>query len=542
MNRKQRRAESKHGKSAPTSASSAVQQKLVTALQHHQAGRLEEAERLYRQVLALDPRQADGLHLLGVVAHQSGRHDLAVEMIGRAVAINATEASYHSNLGVALKHLGRLDDAVACYRRALDLWPEFPDAHNGLGSALGELGRPDEAAACFRRALDLRPDFPEAHNNLGTVWQELGRLDAAVACYRQALGLRPDYVEAHDNLGNVLRVQGRPAEAAACFRQALRLRPAYPEAHYDLALLLLAQGDMAAGWPEYEWRWQTPEMATARRSFATPQWRGEPAEGRTLLIHAEQGFGDTIQFCRYAGLAAARGWRVVLEVQPPLVRLLRSLTGVDQVVARGGELPPFDFHCPMLSLPLAVGTTVATIPGDTPYLHADAAQVAVWRTRAASLPTPGVRVGLAWAGNPRRESPALAAVDRRRSIAPERLAPLLALPGVHFFSLQKDGPAAPGGLPLTDAMNDMTDFADTAALIASLDLVISVDTAVAHLAAALGRPVWLLDRFDPCWRWLTGRRDSPWYPTLRLYRQPHPGDWDSVIAEVGGDLRRFAAG
>jgi hypothetical protein len=274
----------------------------------------------------------------------------------------------------------------------------------------------------------------------------------------------------------------------------------------------------------------------ARRSFAQPQWRGEESAGRILLIHAEQGFGDTLQFCRYATLAAERGLRVVLEAQSPLVRLLQGLPGVDRVIARGEALPAFDLHCPMLSLPLALGVTLENIRRFEPYLHADPAQAATWRTRLAEMTGPVPRIGLVWAGNPRNHLRGLAAVDRRRSLAPNLLAPIFNVPGLRLLSLQKDGPLAPVEFPLIDFMHEMQDFADTAALIANLDLVISVDTAVAHLAAALGKPVWLLDRYDACWRWFTGRRDSPWYPTLRLYRQPQPGDWDQVLAEVISDL------
>ena len=455
-------------------ASSAVQQKWAAALQHHQAGRLAEAERLFRQVLAVNPRHADSLHLLGVIAYQTGRQDLAVEMIRKAIAINPREASLQSNLGNLLLPQGRLDEAVACYRKAIELKPDFSEALNNLGNALRALKQLDEAVTSYRRALELRPDDPEAH--------------------------------------------------------------------YNLAMALLARGDMPAGWEEHEWRWKTPQSAPSRRDFAQPQWRGEAAEGRTLLIHAEQGFGDTLQFCRYAPLAAARGLQVVLEAPKPLIRLLGSLSGVDRLVAQGEATPQFDLHCPMLSMPLALGTTITTIPGDVPYLRADAAHVAVWRTRIASLGNRLPRIGLAWAGNPRKQLLAAAATDRRRSIAPDRLAPLFELPGLHFFSLQKDGPAAPAHFPLIDFMSEMEDFADTAALIANLDLIISVDTSVVHLAAALGKPVWMLDRFDPCWRWLVGRRDSPWYPGLRLYRQPKPGDWDSVVAEVTRDLRGLAVG
>ncbi len=389
----------------------------------------------------------------------------------------------------------------------------------------------DEAVARYRRALALRPDYPEAHNDLGSALAQQGRLDEAVAHYGRALALRPDYPEAHSNLGSALADQGRLDEAVAHFRRALALKPDYPEAHSNLAMVLLAQGDMDAGWAEYEWRWKMPHAVKAARSFAQPRWRGEAAEGRTLLIHAEQGLGDTVQFCRYAPLAANRGLRVILEVQEPLVRLLRGLPGVDRVVGQGEALPPFDLHCPMLSLPLALATATESIPSAASYLHADPAQVAAWRTRLAAMGSGRLRIGLAWAGNP--DLPA----DHRRSLAPDRLAPLFDLSGLHVFSLQKDGPAAPEAFPLTDLMGEVGDFADTAALVANLDLVISVDTAVAHMAAALGKPVWLLNRFDSCWRWQAGRRDSPWYPTLRLYRQPRPGDWAPVLAEVARDLR-----
>jgi lipoprotein NlpI len=426
---------------------------------------LTEAEYCYRRVLAVDPRHADSLNLLGVVYSQTGRFDSAVETIRMAIAINPMDARYHSNLGMSLRQQGRLEDAVASYHRALELNPAYPEAHNNLGVAAKELGRLDQAVACHRRALDLRPDLPDLHHNL--------------------------------------------------------------------AIALLARGDLALGWPEYEWRWKTPQMIKTRRDFAQPQWRGEAANGQTLLIHAEQGFGDSLHFCRYAPLAAACGLRVIMQVPKSLVRLFGGLPGVDLVVADGEELPPFDFHCPMLSMPLAMGTTIANIPSITPYLHADTAQVSAWQARLSKMEKRGPRIGLTWASNQRN------VLDARRSLAPDRLACLFDLPGLHFFSLQKEGPVAPEDFPLTDLMSEMGDFADTAALIANLDLVISVDTAVAHLAAALGKPVWLLSSFDPCWRWLVDRHDSPWYPTLRLFRQPKPGDWDAVLKDVQTTLHKL---
>jgi hypothetical protein len=376
----------------------------------------------------------------------------------------------------------------------------------------------------------MRPEFADAHENLAHALADRGSLAAAAAAFRTALALRPDCARTHDDLAAVLLEQGLRAEAVTGFRTAIALQPDLANAHHNLAMALLGGGDLAEGFGEYEWRWNTAQLAGGRRDFPQPQWRGEAGAGRTLLIHAEQGFGDTIQFCRYARHAQAAGWRVVMEVQPPLVRLLRSLAGVDQVVPRGAALPDFAAQCPMLSLPLAARTELATIPAAAAYLHAEAGQVAAWQARLADRGRRERRVGLAWAGS------AALGTDRRRSLPPDRLAPLLRQPGWQFFSLQQGGTWPQAGDRVTDWMAEMDDFADTAALVANLDLVISVDTAVAHLAAALGRPVWLLNRFDADWRWLDGRRDSPWYPALRIYPQPTPGDWDAVVADVARDL------
>ncbi len=460
-----------------------------------------------------------------------GRLDEAAAVYERVLRSHPDLGGAHSNLGNVRMMQGRLDEAIQCYRRAVALAPGFAGAHSNLGAALQRQGFLDEAAACHRRALALMPTHPQAHNNLGNVRHEQGRPDEAAAHYQDALALNPDFAEAHNNLGLARKEMGRLDEAVTCYRRALALRPDYAEAHYNLAAALLHAGAFEEGWREHEWRWRTPQMVPAKRGFHQPQWRGEAGGGRTVLLHAEQGLGDTLQFCRYAPLAAARGWRVVMEVQKPLVRLLGGLAGVDRVIARGEALPPFDVHCPMLSLPLAFGTTVTTIPADVPYLNVPNA--------------PGgaegmVRIGVVWAGNPRPLLPMAAATDRRRSMPPEALAPLFDLPGVSFISLQKDHPT-PAGFPLADGLADAIDFADTAAVIAGLDLVVSVDTAVAHLAGAMGKPVWLLDRFDPCWRWLRGRDDSPWYPTARIFRQARPGDWDGVILAVRAALQRTFA-
>jgi tetratricopeptide (TPR) repeat protein len=538
MTVKHRRA---HGerKPAPTKVAGSLDVSVLfaTALQRHQQGRLDVAKILYRQVLAVDRRHADSLHLLGVIEYQGGHHAAAVALIGQAIAINAGVAAYHSNLGNALRSQARGAAAQACFRRAVELQPDYAVAHYNLGLTLREAGHLDEAASCYRAAIRIQPDYPEAYNNLAAILLEQECLGEAADCYRKALVLRPAYPEALNNLGAIDSQQRRTADAEASFRAAIALRPDYPEAHSNLATVLLTGGRMEEGWREAEWRRLTFLGVQERRSFTQPQWFGEPAEGRTLLLHAEQGFGDTLQFCRYAGLAARRGLRVIIEAQKPLVRLLGSLVGPDVVIARGGSLPDFDLQCPMLSMPLAFGTVLDSIPSATSYLSADAEQVCAWDERLASLAGCNLKIGLVWAGSRQTGSPTMAAMDRRRSIAPATLAPLFDVSGVQFVSLQKDGPAAPDDFSLIELMGDMADFADTAALVANLDLVISVDTAVVHLAAALGKPVWLLDRFDSCWRWLADRSDSPWYPSLRLFRQDSPGDWEGVVVRVRCSLQ-----
>jgi hypothetical protein len=367
-----------------------------------------------------------------------------------------------------------------------------------------------------------------------------GRLEESLECYRHALDLEPNFATAHNSLGMALAECGQFEEAMACYRTAFAIEPDYATAHLNLAMTLLMTGDFLPGWAEMEWRWKTPQLRDARRSFDTPLWRGEDAAGKTLLIHGEQGYGDHLQFCRYATLAADRGLRVILEVPGALVRVMRPLRGVQRVIAEGDPLPAFDLHCPMLSLPGAFGTTLASIPATVPYLSVPPEFVAPWGAELTKLAPRRLHVGLVWAGQPRKGSGfAVAAMDALRSIAFERLAPVLDVPGVAFFSLQKDH-AAPAGAPVIDLMGNMRDFADTAALVANLDLVISVDTAVAHLAGALGKPVWLLNRHNGCWRWLTGRRDSPWYPAFKLYTQPRRDDWESVVAEMAADLARLA--
>jgi tetratricopeptide (TPR) repeat protein len=504
-----------------------------------QQDRFDEAIASCNTAIGLRPNYAEAHSNLGNALKGVGRFEEALTAYRTAISLKPDYTEAHSNLGALLHSLGRFDEALVACNAAIRIKPEHAKAHLVLGNALKGLGRLDEAFTACRKAIDLVPDDAEVHTNLGALLEILGRFDEAVTSCNTAIRIQPDYALAHSNLGVVLEHLCRFDEALAAYDRAIALEPENAEFHHNFSLALLKTGSFRKGWNEYEWRWKSKQMSKSQRHFAQPIWHGDIDAGKTLLIHAEQGFGDTLQFCRYATLAAEHGMRVIVEAPKPLVRLLGSLPGVDQVIDQGDALPRFDVHAPMMSLPRLLETTIATIPGRTPYLRADEDAIAAWQQRLSAIAGQNPRIGLVWAGNARTHFPELPAIDQRRSIAPEFLAPLFKIRGLKFFSLQKDGPAAPAEFPLIDLMQEMEDFADTAALIANLDLVISVDTAVAHLAAAIGKPVWLLNRFDSCWRWLSGRRDSPWYPELRLYNQPQPGDWQPVVAEIAADLIQF---
>jgi Flp pilus assembly protein TadD len=477
-----------------------------TALAHHQADRLPEAERLYRLVLKSNPNHADALNLLGVLAAQIGRYDDAVELIGRACSLCPKVFDYRKHLGGALSEKKDFPAAVVAYRHALELNPGCYISHDLLGAAL----------------------------------RETGELEEAQASHRRSLAINPGNITAHLNLGLTLRKQGLIRESMASYRQAIAIDPQGCDAHWNLSVLLLLTGDYEQGWREYEWRLERKTFTTLWPPLSQPRWNGQDLAGRTLLIHTEQGFGDAIQFVRYIPLLAARGARVILLCQPQLARLLESVDGVDQIVpgiSSPADLPPFDLHCPMMSLPFLLGTRLETVPAGVPYLRANPSLLEHWLAKVNAAGCPGKKIGLVWAGNPEH------VIDACRS---SRLADFAPLAGVDatFFSLQK-GPAssqaaaAPTGMKLIDLTQDLHDFADTAALVSGLDLVITVDTAVAHLAGALGKPAWVLIATEHDWRWLQGRDDSPWYPTVRLFRQQSAGQWPPVVERITRELADY---
>ena len=407
-----------------------------------QLGQSENALSHMQKAAALSPSNAGIHNNLGNFLQQLGQLKKAADSYQCALNINPNYAEAHFNFGVSLQGLGRQNEAVISYQRAVQIKPDFAEAHNNLGNTFKELGRLHEAEVCYRRALEINPDSADLHNNLSAVLKDLNRLNEAQISCRKALQFKPDFAGAHNNLGIILKLSGQLIEAEESYRQALQLSPDYAEAHCNLAITLLTRGKFTEGWEENEWRWATPLFQAGCRHFTQPQWRGDMAAGLTLLIHAEQGYGDTLQFCRYASLAAACGLKVIMEVPMPLVRLLHSLSGVDQVIGVGEELPPFDLHCPMLSLPLALKTTLSNIPYFETYLHADKTQVDLWQTRFAQSLHKKYRVGLVWAGNSHIYWPQAAIINQQRSLPPELLAPIFELSEFDFFSLQKEGAMA----------------------------------------------------------------------------------------------------
>jgi tetratricopeptide (TPR) repeat protein len=511
------------------------------AYQSFQQGELDRAERLCAGILQHRPEDFDALHLLGMLHFQRHRVVEALRFLARALKVNSNSADALSNLGLALHATGRYDEAISSYGHALDLAPDHPEILYNLGNALLALGRGDDALLNYEAVLAIAPGHVGALVNSGNALLLLNQPARAMASYDAALATMPDHPQILTNRGHARRRLDKPAEALADFKAALTAAPQFAEAHFELAMTQLAMGDFDAGWKSYEWRWKTGAFARHRRPFDTAPWLGDaPIIGKTILLHAEQGFGDTIQFIRYAPLLAGQGAKVVCEVQPELQPLLSENPMLRDiaVVAAGAPLPAFDLHCPLLSLPLALGTQPETIPAAIPYLAAPAERVANWQAR---LPPGRPRAGFVWSGQSSHNN------DSNRSIALARLSALFEDERIRCFSLQRDLRATDAealrDLPnLVHLGGELRDFADTAAVISLLDVVISVDTAVAHLAGALGKPVILLLPYAADFRWLRQRCDSPWYPSAKLLRQPAFGAWDSAIARAASELRDFALG
>jgi len=496
-----------------------------------------EALQSYDRAVALEPCRTEALVNRGRALRDLKRFDESLASYDRALGIEPGNAAALVGRGNTRHAMRAYESALTDYDQAIAKRPDFAEAHGNRGNALRELGRHHEALEAFNRAIALNPDYDEAYNNRGNALVELNRPAEALADYDRALSMTPDNTFALVNRGNALRYLDHHDEAIASFDRAIALRPDLAEAHWNKALLCLSVGDFARGWANYEWRWRR-EGEMQPRDFPQPQWRGEDLSGKTILLHAEQGFGDTIQFARYVPMVAKKGCKIILELPDSLRPLIGNLNGVVGMYRRGEILPPFDVHCPLLSLPLAFNTTLETIPAAVPYLDPPAERSEVWRKRLATIAKP--RVGLVWSGKPTHKN------DHNRSIALSRLEPLLSIPAIQFISLQHEyrdpDLAALGRLPILRLDDALTDFAETAAVIGELDLVIGVDTAVAHLAGAMARPLWLLLSHIQDWRWLRGRTDSPWYPSARLFRQPHIGDWDGAIALVAKELAAFAQG
>ena len=517
-----------NGREIMSTRKHAIEAYFQSGVRLHGAGRLAEAENVYRQILATEPGHADSLHMLGVIASQCGQPQAALGCFDRAIALKPSAALFHVNRAGTLLTLRQLDAAREACQAALRLKRNSAEAYQVLGHVLSDLGRPEEAIAAYRDALRHKPDLPDVYNNVGLALRQGGRLEEAAVALREAVKRAPQDPQAQSNLAGVLKELGRLAEAESCYRQALRRHPEDAVLHVNLAIVLLLSGRFDEGWREYEWRFRAG--AAHVPACDQPRWNGEDLAGRTLLIRAEQGMGDTIQFGRYVAMAASRG-RVVLEVQPGLRHLLSGIVPAENIALVGEPLPKFDLWCPLLSLPYIFGMQ-APAP---PYLRADAARVATWRERIGAH---GRKVGIAWQGNP------TSAAERGRSVPLREFAPLAQVEGVRLISLQKHhglDQLAASAFPI-ETLGETFDsgpeaFIDTAAVMQCLDMVITSDTSIAHLAGALARPVWVALQHVPDWRWLADGENCFWYPTMRVFRQAKRGDWADVFTRIAATLR-----
>lgn len=568
----------------------------------HQAGNLDAAERLYKECLVAAPKNADALGLLGALLLQQGKSSECIPYLNQAIAQQPNNGTFYTHRGVAHNNLAHYEAALADYDRAILISPHAPDVHNNKGftlfklhryrdavasydkairanpqyvqayvnkgEALYELGNAEEALGCYNQALSLAPDYlvarnnrstalsalrrfaealedcnfvlslnehvAEFHNNKASALRNLDRLDESIASAERAIAIRANYAEAWASRGASLYQKGQYDEALKSYNRAVEIAPELADVQWNKSLLLLLMGDYTHGWNLYEQRFRTKTFIQTAREFNSPVWRGgESLAGKTILLHAEQGLGDTIQFCRYVPMVEALGAMVVLEVQPPLVAMLGTMPGQRVIVGQGQPLPKYDYHCPLMSLPLAFGTTLETLPAAVPYLYPQEDKQQCWHNRLGHKTNR--RIGLVWSGGTVHTN------DRNRTIGLEKFLPLLEI-NAEFHCLQKEVRATDAKLlgrsNIISHVDELSDFCDTAALIMEMDVVITVDTSVAHLAGALGKPVWILVTYVPDFRWLLEREDSPWYPTVRLFRQHSIGNWEGVIQTVAEQLKQ----
>jgi tetratricopeptide (TPR) repeat protein len=510
-----------------------IGEKLQLAYEYYQAGNLDQAEFVCREILEEQPDNAEMYNNLGLLLGEKGNIDDSVACYRKALELDPNLADAHYNLGNVLKGQNQLLEAIKSYRRAIELDPVSLDALMNFGNALQGVEQYDEAEQCYQKALHISPHNADIYNNLGLTFHKKNMFDKAILFFEKAIRLRPDQSDIYNNLGFTHQEIGSLGEAIRCYRKAIQLDSNYANAHWNLSRALLLVGDYKEGWKEYEWRWKADTLILTSRHCSQSLFTLENIAHRIILLNSEQGFGDNIQCVRYVPLIAQRGAKVIVECYPELYSLFGNMDSIYQVIRFDEDPPPFDLNCPIFSLPLIFETTPETIPTNVPYLTADASRKEKWREKIMEHNF-RVKIGLVWAGNPKIPFKHLSLDD---------FAPFGQLGDVGFYSLQKgraseQSTKPPQGMRLFDYTAEINDFCDTAALIESLDLVIAIDTAVSHLAGAIGKPVWTLLPFVPDWRWMLDREDSPWYPTMRLFRQPALGDWRSVITKVVEELQK----
>lgn len=500
-------------------------------------GEMEKAKDYYRKATDINPDYLPVLNNLANLLKEEGKLDDSVIYYKKAISLDPGIAETYFNFGNALKDLGRLDDAVEQYGTAIALRPDFAEVYSNLGNILKKKDRYDEAVEKYSKALCLKPDFAEAFNNLSDTYRVLGRFNEAVELCKKAIELKPDFKYAYVNLGNIYLDQGDFSSSIEQYERAIEIIPDYADAHFNLGLVLLMKGELEKGWKEYGWRFKSSEIAgqIGYRDLGIPEWDGSPLEGRTILIKSEQGMGDQIQFARYIPLVKKMGGKIAFECHRELIPLFNEYEGIDVLIEK-----PFDKETPdipdvavqLLNLPSIFNTTADTIIADVPYLKAESGKVNEWKSRLNSAL---LKVGIVWAGNSNHKN------DRNRSCKIDDFTMLLSIPGVELLSLQKGNVREEdiqklSDMKIRDLSNELNDFSDTASIIENLDLVITVDTSVAHLAGAMGKPVWTLLPYIPDWRWMLDGDDTPWYPTMKLYRQKKHGDWEDVFNRVASDL------